>query len=191
MKNFSTYAVAPFTFIANKAQRVEIVGQTIFFRSGSAEITVRLNSPSNPAIPLREGERLECSGFNALILESVSGQDAVLIISPDNVKIEGINVVGQMSVNPGSTLQTTQDVSVAVETTSVVIAANPSRKEVNIGNLATNGSIIRVGDSDTASNQGQPLQPGQDVWIETEDAIYVYNSDDTNAAAITLLENLK
>lgn len=75
----------------------------------------------------------------------------------------------------GSAFPSTADVPLGATATTQILAANTSRKEVLVSNLAANPATIRVGDVNAGAGRGVEVAPGQTITVNTTAAIYAYN----------------
>jgi hypothetical protein len=180
-----TYHVYSYTFSANETVRVELPGDDIFIRDSSGEVLIKLDSPSSPEIPIRNSEKLRTDGFNLFLVKSVTAQTVKFIVGSRNLGVDGLNFVADVSIESGSDLQTTADVSMAGTDTTLIKAANATRKQIIITNLSGNASILRIGDSNAGATRGTPLEAGQTLILDTEDAVYAYNPGSAQSVAVT------
>jgi hypothetical protein len=125
--------------------------------------------------PVQEGQ-----GWRYLLVTSAAAQNIELIISDDgNFEIaSAVTVVGGVvtAEAPYSTIADTADVTQA-SGTETVIAANLSRRMIEIGVLSTAGNGVRVSQAGGANTRGHEIQPGTSKPFETTAALIVRNAN--------------
>ena len=92
-----------------------------------------------------------------------------------NVFPLSVDSTGKLYVAKPATPGTSADVVLAGSATTLIVAVSATRHCVLIGNLSTNSSMFRVGDSNVGASRGAELAPGESLSIETTGAIYGYN----------------
>jgi hypothetical protein len=96
-------------------------------------------------------------------------------------------IIEPVDIAAAATFDSKADVSVNATTTALIIAANPARKRVRIGNKLTNTGTFRIGDNGAGAANGDELPPGG-VWEDaTTAAIYAYNPGG-GAESLTVVE---
>lgn len=148
----------------------------IFIRNtggGSIDITIAL------AIGRISDDRLNVSG-TVNVTGTVEISNDVGNPIPVNGSLTSVgsitNVVSTSEEIP-TTLDSIADVSVANNTTTLLAAADATRKELHVCNPeAAGGSNIRIGDSGAGSANGIILQPGAIYIITTEAAVYAWHN---------------
>lgn len=68
-----------------------------------------------------------------------------------------------------------------------ILAANTARRSVLIGSLSANTQDVRIGDANIGAAQGQVLQAGLELTLETTAAIYAWTAGGADQT-LTLLE---
>lgn len=120
----------------------EYDGELIAYHSGTPEITIRLNSPSEDAIPLKAKQRIEAPFKRFYVTVTAAVSIKLFVSKPKEIKYEG----GQIDVDTISSVEKTTSGSYGAvsigSTWSVLKAANVGRKQLTIQNL---GSDIYVG----------------------------------------------
>jgi len=106
-------------------------------------------------------------GANSLVLTFAAGFGDLV----DNET----TISGAITLNVPVGLSSAADVSLGAAAKTLILAANISRVEALITNLAANASTVRIGDVNAAAARGVELAPGQTITLETEGAIYAWN----------------
>lgn len=128
-------------------------------------------------------------GWRYLVVTSVGAQTVAITISDDGVfeVAANVTVAGTVSVQdtPATTITNTAPVDAATGAETLLIAANTSRRRVQIaadstnadgGTTATHGGLIR---GVSGGNAIDELQPGVSKWFEVTGALYVRNDSGT------------
>lgn len=161
----------------------------------NVKITVRAGADAD-AVPLRLGQAFLAQGGDRpdeWVIEwaAQSGITATIGFSQDARLVDwdadpAAQILGgAVSLSQSSAIVTTADVSITgAAAAAVVKAANTARREILIGNLAANASVIRVGDSSTGASRGQEVSPGQTLTLSTEAAVYVYSPTTQSVSVI-------
>lgn len=105
-------------------------------------------------------------------------------------------IAGNVTVVPGvgsaNAPSNTADVNIPLNSlVSPVIAANPLRKSVSIGSLATNAGTVNLrvqGGAGVAAVEGAELQAGQFINFATTAALSVFNGDPAVAQKVWVQE---
>jgi len=74
-----------------------------------------------------------------------------------------------------TTLSDVADVALAAAATTLILAADSTRRSALIGNLAANTKTFRIGTVNAGAARGAELAPGKSLEIEGTAAIYGYN----------------
>jgi hypothetical protein len=182
-------------------------GQTIRFPAGryffvdsapSGGLTiVTEGTPSAPATfagigaGSKFGPVAEGAGWRYLVVTSAGAQTVEITISDDGVfeVAANVTVAGTVDVQsvPAATITNTAPVDAGTGAETLLIAANTSRRRVQIAadplnaegaTTATKGGLIR---GQTGGNAIDDVQPGVSKWFEYTGALYVRNdSGSTN-----------
>jgi hypothetical protein len=171
-----------------------------YFYVGVAPTTIDVTTEGNPGSPVRLigigagskfGPVAEGEGWRFLVVRSAGAQTIEITISDDgNFEVAAnVTVAGTVSVSaaPATTITNTAPVDAITAAETLLIAANTSRRRVQIaadsanadgGTNATHGGLIR---GTTGGNAIDELQPGVSKWFEVTGALYVRNdSGSTN-----------
>lgn len=98
---------------------------------------------------------------------------AIAKLYDDRLNVSGnVNVVTLAS----PTFTVPADVALPGTTTTLILAANTSRRTALIKASPTNGGIIKIGESTAGASRGFSLAAGEAMTIDTTAAIYAYNS---------------
>lgn len=74
-----------------------------------------------------------------------------------------------------TTLDSLADVSLAAGATTLIAAADATRRKLRVGSLTGNVNIFRIGDNGAGAANGEELAPGEWKEIETSGAVYGFN----------------
>lgn len=96
------------------------------------------------------------------------------------------NLSGTIGVVQPTTIDTVADVALGAAATTLVLAADPSRREALISNLIGNASAIRVGDVNAGAARGVQVGTGQTVTIAGTEAIYAYSATAQSVGVTTV-----
>lgn len=121
--------------------------------------------------------------------ESGAPNTIKLQIGFTNIRDGRLGVTGGVEIAPHGTLDSLPDVSLLTTATTQILAADTSRKEAIISNLATNTVTFRIGDSGAGAANGIPLPPGATIVLTTSAEIQGHNpTAGAESVAVTVLK---
>ena len=126
-------------------------------------------------------------GFSRLTLYSDIDQAVLLSVTRGRIDDGRLSVTAPVKQDVGDSLASFPDVSLNPVSATLIVAANPARREVLISNLELNAETIRIGDANAAASRGIELSPGSTIVLTTTAAIYGYNPG-TTAQPVGVLE---
>lgn len=158
-----------------------------------ALVYLSIGGKQHQRIPLRPGSKFEIGQSvptAKLHWDAQSSVGAVaLYFSNDGSRPSAeppVNIPS-VSVDSPTGLSASADVTATANTSTTVLAANTSRVEAWITNLAAGAETLRVGDAVSAT-KGTPVAPGQTIVLNTTAAIKVFNPSATVDQDVALLE---
>lgn len=113
-------------------------------------------------------------GFDQVQITSASAQTIKVATSKD-AEIEYDRSSGDVSVIAPTGLSDVADVALAATATTLIAAANSTRREIIITNLSTDTQTLRIGTINAGAARGTPLAPGATLILSTTAAVYGYN----------------
>ena len=160
----------------------------------TAKVTVRAEREAEPA-PLRLGQGFLARNTRRFVIEWLAQSGIVIELGfaerPEDLDWDADPpaklLTGGVKLKGHSNIPSTADVSIAATTTDPVLAANTSRVEAIITNLAVNAQTMRIGDSNAGAARGIELAPGQTIVLTTTAAISAYNPG-ASAESLAVLE---
>lgn len=177
------------TFTGSGTQTVRAEGRYLrVLEAPSAAVYVTMAGGSE--LKRNAGQGIDAGGpVNVFSVRSTVAQTVRVTLSdtPQDDNQQTVTASVTATVGPGNTITSTADHSVAGVSTEQVLAGNANRLTAIIKNLNGNSSAIRVGDSAVGASRGHELMPGESIALDTDNAIYVYNSD-AGAQSVSLLE---
>lgn len=116
--------------------------------------------------------------YESFELHNDTGSDVTvkIVYGFGNVQDQRLSVTAPLNIASPGSLITPAHVSVAGLSSSLVSAANSTKKEVIIRNPLTNTHNFYVGDSSVDTSHGWTIQPGEGITLTTSGAVYAYNS---------------
>ena len=182
-----------FSISSGGQQARTVQGNFVRIKSASDEINVKVENKEGRIIAdlnLSGGMRFRVPDiFHTLRVanNNAGSVNAVLVAGVGDV--DDTEISGNVTVAGSDTIGTSTDVSLAATSTTIISAANASRREILITNLTSNSEYLRVGDSNAGAARGTELAPGQTVSLSTSAAVYAYNPG-AAAQSVSLLEVL-
>jgi len=148
-----------------------VSGDFVRLRSSTGELTFFTDGGSR--VPMVEGESVRLPAPFAWLRVRNDGAGAV-----DAVALIGsgeMSKTGTVTQSKPGALDSLADKSCAATAVTQLVAANATRRELLIVNLAAGVETLRIGDSGAAAANGLPLDPGQSMTLTTTAAVYAYN----------------
>lgn len=93
-----------------------------------------------------------------------------------------------VTVANATVVDTLVDVALAAAVTTLIAAADASRRAILISNLTGNVSDIRVGDSNAGAARGSQVGVGQTITLEGTEAIYGYSAT-LQSVSVTIIKD--
>jgi hypothetical protein len=176
-----------FVFTFTGALKVPFAGRGRYVRvldAPSADLFLSFDS-QGMEIQRGAGQSFDCGDFqfNTLFIRSTVAQTVRVSVSDQQQTDDRQNISATISatVDPGNTLETAADVSIAATSADVVFAGDANTRSVTVTSLDSNNAVIRVGElGSVGPTRGHPLYPGDSLTLATTQAIHAYN---TGAAA--------
>jgi len=140
-------------------------------------LLVSLNEPQGNPVEMRAGIFYDFKvPFDRIFIRNSAqtGKGARLISSTDaliNPFSSEVIVTGTI----GGTFTDVADVSILTTATTLVAAANATRKSATFSNLLANGTVVRIGTSAAGAARGNEIPVGGSAKIEHTGAVYIYN----------------
>lgn len=85
------------------------------------------------------------------------------------------NFTSALSLVKAATPDSIADVALPAAATTVIQAADTTRREIIISNPVTNTKTFRIGDAGAGAANGIPLEPGASIVLSTSGAVYGFN----------------
>lgn len=158
---------------ANSGSNVAVVGDFIWNKTSTGTLHIKTSEGETAA--LNDGEYVRFDKvFKEFYLKDESGSqnDTTLAIGKGDAGKYG----GSVSIDNPQKLLDVTDVTVTASTATVVLASNSKRHKAIITSLASNSNITRIGSSSVSASRGTPISPGDTITLETQGAIYAYNT---------------
>ncbi len=110
--------------------------------------------------------------FDRALITTSSDQTVKIAVGFGSVNITAANV----TIVNATVIDTAADVPLAAAATTLILAADTTRREALISNLSGNVSLIRVGDVSTGAARGIQVGQGQTLTLQGTEAIYGYSA---------------
>ena len=184
--NYEYHVVSVITSGAVADQEFEYEGEYIFYKSGTGDISIKLNSPTKDAIDLSTKEDIEAP-FNRFFLTTTTAVNVVLFISkPKEVRIGSKEVnVDQISKVEKTDSGTYSNVSIGLAA-GLIVAANTDRKAVTIQNVDADNVCIGF-DASVTMNNGLLLRQYSAITLDRYTGA-VYGISSAAASDVRYLE---
>ena len=104
-------------------------------------------------------------------------------------RVDDDTVAADVTVIKGDSLSTTADNNIAANSQELILAANSARRFAHITNLDS-AIVLRWGDANTTATRGAVLWPGMTLVVESNAAIYVFNTDAALTVDVAITEEL-
>lgn len=170
--------------VARNMHAVEIGGNllwTMEATSRTAYIDVRFNDQLRDPVRYRLGLFIRGMPFSRIYVTNAAqaGESLTLFYAVEErgkIEIENPSLqFTEVDITKSTVLQSATDVTLGAAATTAILAADPARRAVIIGNLSTNAEVLRIGPVVAGAARGQELLPGESITLETTAAIYGYN----------------
>ena len=126
------------------------------------------------------------SDGNVKVVNSISVEE---IKQQVNVKInDEVKVLARSEVGLG--LDSLDDIDIEPQQSKKVIDANPNRKELILQNTSANPVEIRVGGANVGQRNGGIIKAGGALGLSNGAAVYVFNTDQSFSAKLSVIEVL-
>lgn len=148
---------------------------------GAATITIAFNvREADAGITFRRGSMVAGMRYGRVFVTHAAqaGKTMTLTYAVEAPELRIANPAGfftDVSISTPTTLDSIADVSLVLAVTTQILAADATRKEAIISNLAGNTQTFRIGDSGAAAANGTPLPPGATIILETTAEIHGFN----------------
>lgn len=169
------------TFSGAGSQPVQATGRHLrITEAPSAAVFVALDDGTEIKRAAGQGLNLsEGFGSGRITIRSTVAQTVRFVVAdeeqPDNSANVSLSVTA--TVEPGNTIETSTDVSIAATSTAIVFAGDPDTRAVIVTSLETNTDVIRVGAAGAVgAARGHPLYPGDSVTLATDAEVRAYNT---------------
>lgn len=123
-----------------------------------------------------EDEKKNLVPFTRVRVTSALAQTVKLVVGYGRVTNDATSGNVTATLVKGTTLADTADVALAAAATTLILAADSTRRKALIGNLAANTKTFRIGSVNAGAARGAELAPGKSIEIEGAAAIYGYNA---------------
>jgi hypothetical protein len=175
------------TYVIGAGATVRAPRGRLFFVKSAPNGGLTITASGRPGAPikfanisagLKYGPVDEADHWEYLEITSATAQTVELIIGDDDVEVAGtVSIAGTVStVDAQIIVATPGDVSIPAGTTASIRAGTTVAKGLIVGNLSTNSSSVRIGNSTAAAAFGIELQPGEKIVIPaTNTSIYAFN----------------
>jgi hypothetical protein len=165
-----------YTILNGAEVQIQQPGVFVYLKSSAAELIVTDNV-NGFDVPMSQGDNLRVKKqFTALQLKNNSGANITATVVIGDVGEDFTkSPPTSLTVAVSGAIDTLADVALAAASTTLIAAANLSRKEIIISSLITNAQILRIGDVGAGAANGIPLPPGATITIDCTAAVYGFN----------------
>lgn len=167
-----------FNVLSAPAGPISIVADTRSVKGGQSPQRIFTNIPAGSKFTAKDGEN-----WTYLRITSAFAQTITIFVGDEDLQFNNaVTVTGTavVAVLPSGVINDTADTAQPFGT-QTVIAANPSRRRITIGNRETSAATVRVSGSGGAG-KGIVLQPGVFAEFDTQASLTVRNDNAAGAA---------
>lgn len=178
----------PLSLVVGTSQRLEVAGD--FFLVTEATTDVYISIDNGPFLKRAEGMG-QTGFFRTLELKTLVDQSVRLIVgyglAVDNRR--SVSVSATTTVEVSNQVTQLADVSIPAGSSVQLAAANANRQTLVVKHKASNNpaDYVRIGNATVSATSGFELGVGEGIDLDTEAAVYAYNTG-SNAVTITLTE---
>lgn len=182
-----------YTIDAGGKAQISIPGTYFQLMESSSDVTIRFfrhDSEIGIAENVPEGFTFGpvAEPWHRVEIESAAAQTVKASVSRAATGLLRITGAIDADITKATTLDSLPDVVIGAGATQILAAADSTRREILVSNLAANASPIRVGDGGASAANGVPCAPGETVTITTSGAVYAYSAT-AQSVAVTVTKD--
>lgn len=184
-RNFRTYTI---TLVAGQEFNLGVSGDMYAVIANANAFTIILDE-SNRLVNQSSGMGGKFPDeYDRVTIVSATSQSITVIFGYGEFSDAraSVNATINTTISPSDTLINSGDVPATLAATQIV-AANPSRKEIEICLPSTATNPVRVGNSSVTATSGSIIEPGTSKVYNIESALYVIRTSAPDET-ITVLE---
>ena len=176
IKSLSHWSV---TLAANGFRHYDITGDFITILEADSDLSVSFDGL--PPVQIEKGISIVFEGiYTSFDITDVSGGSNVIEFYAGFNRIEDKRFIPTEALPAPPTFDSLADVTLANAATTVILAADSTRREAIISN--TGSATVRIGDTSAAAANGIPLAANATIILDTQGAISGRN--DTGGAIV-------
>lgn len=182
------------TLVADEPNIYPLVGNFLRLLTAVGDITCHyegVKGHGNKSI-LEEGLGHHIDGvYSKIRFTSTTNQTIVFYAGFGKIDDSRLTVSANLPVYavPPSVINGFDDVTLVIDTPTIIVAANANAKRHHIKSNNANVAIVRIGAADCAADNGRELLPDGEMIIETTAAIYGFSPIVTSVISITSEES--
>lgn len=181
----SAFRAIPVTLASGESIRLA-VAQSTYFQVLEASGTLSVAVDDGPRSTVSKGIGIEfdrpVQTHIEVINETGASITATIATGRGRIKDSRLTVAGGLDISQSATLDSVADVNAPNAATTLILAADTTRRSFVIKNPSGGGSV-RIGDAGAGAANGFELEAGAAFGLETGAAVYAYNG---SGSAISL-----